>query len=204
VRLVSPVLRLVLSLLGGAPGSAKMVTEALEFCRGQHKLLGRLLKEAAAQGRVQTPSSHAVSAADGVLKPLQAERRRCWVAGRCRAGVLLFRFRTGSAPVGTALTLYGCCCAVAVPCVASPSWTPGDEELEQAALAVSLLARLPGALHSHDALLAAGAGSVALAGSLSGLRDDMWQLWQALAGHDKSGAAASGILVSCQGAEGGL
>jgi hypothetical protein len=34
-----------------------------------------------------------------------------------------------------------------------------------------------------------------MAGSLSGLRDDMWQLWQALAGHDKSGAAASGILV---------
>jgi hypothetical protein len=51
VRLVCPVLRLVLSLLGGAPGSAKMVSEALEFCRGQHKLLGRLLKEAAAPGR---------------------------------------------------------------------------------------------------------------------------------------------------------
>lgn len=50
VRLVCPVLRLVLSLLGGAPGSAKMVSEALEFCRGQHKLLGRLLKEAAAPG----------------------------------------------------------------------------------------------------------------------------------------------------------
>lgn len=79
---------------------------------------------------------------------------------------------------------------------ASPSWTPGDEELEQAALAVSLLARLPGALRSHDALLAAGAGAAAsMAGSLSGLRDDMWQLWQALAGHDKSEAAASGILV---------
>lgn len=78
---------------------------------------------------------------------------------------------------------------------ASPSWTPGDEELEQAALAVSLLARLPGALRSHDALLAAGASAAAMAGSLSGLRDDMWQLWQALAGHDKSEAAASGILV---------
>lgn len=50
MRLVCPVLRLVLSLLGGAPGSAKMVSEALEFCRGQHKLLGRLLKEAAAPG----------------------------------------------------------------------------------------------------------------------------------------------------------
>lgn len=85
-------------------------------------------------------------------------------------------------------------------CAASASWTPGDEELEQAALAVSLLARLPGALHSHDALLAAGAGSVALAGSLSGLRDDMWQ---ALAGHEKSGAAASGILVSGRGVRGG-
>jgi hypothetical protein len=96
------------------------------------------------------------------------------------------------------LTLYGCCLVGAVPCVASPSWTPGDEELEQAALAVSLLARLPGALHSHDAPLAAGAGSGGLVGSLSGLRDDMWQLWQALAGHEKSGAAASGILVSGQ------
>jgi hypothetical protein len=52
VRLVCPVLRLVLSLLGGAPGSAKMVSEALEFCRGQHKLLGRLLKEAAAPGNL--------------------------------------------------------------------------------------------------------------------------------------------------------
>ena len=50
MRLVCPVLRLVLSLLGGAPGSAKMVAEALEFCRDQHKLLGRLLKEAAAPG----------------------------------------------------------------------------------------------------------------------------------------------------------
>lgn len=79
---------------------------------------------------------------------------------------------------------------------ASPSWTPGDEELEQAALAVSLLARLPGALRSHDALLAAGAAPSAITGALSGLRDDMWQLWQALAGHDKGDAAASGILVS--------
>jgi hypothetical protein len=76
----------------------------------------------------------------------------------------------------------------------SPSWTPGDEELEQAALAVSLLARLPGALRSHDALLAAGA-SAAATGSLSGLRDDMWLLWQALAGHDKDAGAVSGILV---------
>lgn len=81
-----------------------------------------------------------------------------------------------------------------VPPTGSPSWTPGDEELEQAALAVSLLARLPGALRSHDALLAAGA-SAAATGSLSGLRDTMWQLWQALAGHDKDAAAVSGILV---------
>jgi hypothetical protein len=80
------------------------------------------------------------------------------------------------------------------PPTGSPSWTPGDEELEQAALAVSLLARLPGALRSHDALLAAGA-SAAATGSLSGLRDDMWQLWQALAGHDKGAGALSGILV---------
>lgn len=50
VRLVCPVLRVVLSLLGGAPGSAKMAAEALDFCRGQHKLLARLLKEAAAPG----------------------------------------------------------------------------------------------------------------------------------------------------------
>jgi len=94
---------------------------------------------------------------------------------------------------------------------ASPSWTPGDEELEQAALAISLLARLPGALRSHDALLQAGpAGAAAAAaaaagpapGSLAGLRDDMWQLWQALAGHDRDGAAAGGILVGwlCRGA----
>jgi hypothetical protein len=80
------------------------------------------------------------------------------------------------------------------PPTGSPSWTPGDEELEQAALAVSLLARLPGVLRSHDALLAAGA-SAAATGSLSGLRDDMWQLWQALAGHDKDAGAVSGILV---------
>jgi hypothetical protein len=68
VRLVSPVLRLVLSLLGGAPGSAKMVTEAFEFCRGQHKLLGRLLREATAPGKVKTPQQHAASTADGAVK----------------------------------------------------------------------------------------------------------------------------------------
>lgn len=93
---------------------------------------------------------------------------------------------------------------------ASPSWTPGDEELEQAALAISLLARLPGALRSHDSLLQAGpVGAAAAAaaagpapGSLAGLRDDMWQLWQALAGHDRDGAAAGGILVG--GAFGGV
>lgn len=50
MRLVCPVLRLVLSLLGGAPGSSKMIHEALDFCRGQHKLVARLLKEAAAPG----------------------------------------------------------------------------------------------------------------------------------------------------------
>lgn len=58
VRLVCPVLRLVLALLGGAPGSAKMVSEALEFCRGQQKLLGRLLKEAAAPGELVGSAVH--------------------------------------------------------------------------------------------------------------------------------------------------
>ena len=90
-------------------------------------------------------------------------------------------------------------CAHCLLAAASPSWTAGDEELEQAALAVSLLARLPGALRSQDALLAAGAAPSAAAGALSGLRDDVWQLWQALAGHDKGDAAASGILVRLVG-----
>lgn len=91
-----------------------------------------------------------------------------------------------------------CGWCVCLHVTASPSWTPGEEELEQAALAVSLLARLPGALRSNDALLPGSdaAAATAVAGSLSGLRDDMWLLWQALAGHDRDGQQASGILVS--------
>lgn len=68
---------------------------------------------------------------------------------------------------------------------ATAAWAPGDEELEMAALAVSLLSMLPGAL---------SAGSK---GALTGLRRDMWRLWLVLAGHDrKDGTAASSIVVS--------
>jgi hypothetical protein len=84
---------------------------------------------------------------------------------------------------------------------ATPTWSPGDEELEQAALAVSLLAALPGALAprtSSGAAAAAvsGAGGVA-AGVLAGLRRDLWRLWLVLAGHDRrNGRAVSSIVVS--------
>ncbi|KAF6258705.1 hypothetical protein COO60DRAFT_1638930 [Scenedesmus sp. NREL 46B-D3] len=129
VHLVCPVLRLVLALLAGAPGSSGLAEQAAQFTEAHLELLARLLQEAAAP--------------------------------------------------------------------ATPAWSPGDEELEQAALAVSLLAALPGAPRAAGGAAAAmsGAGGVA-AGVLAGLRRDLWQLWKELAGHDRrEGRAVSSIVA---------
>lgn len=127
MHLVCPVLRLVLALLAGAPGSSGLAEQAAQFTAEHMDLLARLLQEAAAP--------------------------------------------------------------------ATAAWSPGDEELEQAALAVSLLAALPGALSSRSAA-ANGAAAVA-AGVLAGLRRDLWRLWLVLAGHDRrEGGMVSSIVVS--------
>lgn len=132
VHLVCPVLRLVLALLAGAPGSSGLAEQAAQFTAAHMDLLARLLQEAAAP--------------------------------------------------------------------ATPAWSPGDEELEQAALAVSLLAALPGALAPRAgsgaaAAAVSGAGGVA-AGVLAGLRRDLWRLWLVLAGHDRrDGRAVSSIVA---------
>jgi hypothetical protein len=44
------VLRLVLALLAGSPGSSKLVQQATAFCTTHRDLLARLLQEAAAPG----------------------------------------------------------------------------------------------------------------------------------------------------------
>ncbi|KAF8066245.1 NUP205 [Scenedesmus sp. PABB004] len=132
VHLVCPVLRLVLALLAGAPGSSGLAEQAAAFAASHVDLLARLLQEAAAPG--------------------------------------------------------------------TPAWAPGDEELEQAALAVSLLAALPGGL-----LAAPGAGGAGSA--LAGLRRDLWRLVLVLGGHDrKDGGGASSIVAQLRrdgGAGGG-
>jgi hypothetical protein len=81
-----------------------------------------------------------------------------------------------------------------VPPAATATWAPGDEELEQAALAVSLLARLPGALLPPSGA-GAGAGAAAT-GNLSGLRRDLWRLWLVLAGSDRDSSSGNNGMVS--------
>jgi hypothetical protein len=76
---------------------------------------------------------------------------------------------------------------------ATATWAPGDEELEQAALAVGLLARLPGALLPAGAA-GANSGGGAAAGSLSSLQRDLWRLWLVLAGHDRD-SGSNGTTV---------
>lgn len=115
VHLISPVLRLVLTLLAGAPGSSGLAEQATNFAATHLDMLARLLQEAASQ--------------------------------------------------------------------ATASWAPGDEELEMAALAVSLLSQLPNATRSG--------------GALGGLRRELWRLWLVLAGRDRrEGGALSSIVVS--------
>jgi hypothetical protein len=50
VHLVCPVLRLVMALLAGAPGSSGLAEQAAQFTAAHMDLLARLLQEAAAPG----------------------------------------------------------------------------------------------------------------------------------------------------------
>lgn len=50
MHLVCPVLRLVLALLAGAPGSSGLAEQAAQFTAAHMDLLARLLQEAAAPG----------------------------------------------------------------------------------------------------------------------------------------------------------
>jgi hypothetical protein len=54
VHLVCPVLRLVLALLAGAPGSSGLAEQAAQFTAAHMDLLARLLQEAAAPGKAVT------------------------------------------------------------------------------------------------------------------------------------------------------
>jgi hypothetical protein len=88
VKLVCPVLRLVLALLAGSPGSSKLVSQAADFCSAHQDLLARLLQEAAAPGAC---SVCVAWAATQVARRSVRQRWWAWRGPACKRCLLLMR-----------------------------------------------------------------------------------------------------------------